>query len=72
MKKVMIVPIVFAILTMLVVIGYAAIFFLAPIPMIIKIGIALLVVVLIGAMGYVVMERNRELAKEEKDDFSKY
>lgn len=72
MKKAMIAPTVFAALTLLVVIGYVALIFLVPIPRVIKIGIALVVVALACAMGYVLIERNREIAKEEKDDFGKY
>lgn len=72
MKKAMIAPVVFAVLTMLFVIGYAAVLLWIPLPLVVKLGIALIVLALIVAMGYVVIERSREIKKEEQDDFSKY
>ena len=72
MKKAMIAPIIFAVLTMVFVVGYAAVFLWIPLPLVVKIGIALIVLALIVAMGYVVVERSREIEKEEQDDFSKY
>ena len=68
----MIAPVVFAVLTMLFVIGYAAVLLWIPLPLVVKLGIALIVLALIVAMGYVVIERSREIKKEEQDDFSKY
>lgn len=72
MKKTMIAPILFAFLTMVVVIGYAAIFLYLPFPMVVKVIIALIVLALVVAMGYVLVQRNKELDEEERDDFGKY
>ena len=72
MKKTMLAPIVFAALSVIVVIGYAAIFLYLPIPMVFKVIIALVVLSLVVAMGYVLVQRNRELDEEERDDLSKY
>ena len=72
MKKTMWAPIIFAALSVIVVIGYAAIFLYLPIPMVFKVIIALVVLALVIAMGYVLVQRNRELEEEERDDLSKY
>jgi heme A synthase len=72
MKKAMIAPIIFAVLTMVCVLGYAAVFLWIPLPLVVKVGIALVVLALIVAMAYVVVERSREIDKEEYDDLSKY
>lgn len=72
MKKAMIAPIIFAVLTMLCIVGYAALFLWIPIPIFFKVVIAVVVLSLIIAMGYVVAERNRELKEEEDYDPSEY
>jgi heme A synthase len=72
MRKTMIAPILFAFLTLAAVIGYAAIFLYLPLPMVLKVLIALVVLALVVAMGYVLVQRSRELEEEERDDFGKY
>lgn len=68
----MIAPIIFAFLTIVVVIGYAAVFLYLPIPMVFKVLIALIVLAVVVAMGYVLIQRGKELQEEERDDFGKY
>ncbi len=68
----MIAPIIFAVLTMLSIAGYAVVFFWIPIPLFFKVIIAIVVVSLIIAMGYVLVERNRELKEEEHYDSGEY
>lgn len=68
----MIAPIIFAFLSIAVVIGYAAVFLYLPIPMVLKVIIALIVLAVIVAMGYVLVQRGKELEEEDQDDFSKY
>jgi 4-hydroxybenzoate polyprenyltransferase len=72
MRKTMIMPIVFGTLTILVAVGYALIITLIPIPLFVKIIIALILTALIIAMIYVLIQRNKELKQEESIDISKY
>ncbi len=72
MKKKMIAPILFAFLTIVFILGYAAIFLYLPIPMVFKVVVALVVLSLVVTLGYLLMQRNKELEEEEKDDLGKY
>ncbi len=72
MKKEMIMPSVFGGLFILVVLGYGAIFLYVPIPLLVKLVIGALVIIIAMAMLYVILQRNRELEEEKKDDLSKY
>ncbi len=72
MRKKMIMPVVFGVLFVMVLIGYGMLFFLVPIPIFIKLVIGLIIILIAASMFYVLMQRNRELGEEEKDDLSKY
>lgn len=72
LRKTMIMPILFGVIIILVALGYGAIFIYLPIPIIFKIVIAIVETSIAGAMVYVLIQRNKELKEEEKDDLSKY
>ncbi len=72
MRKKMIMPVVFGVLFVMVLIGYGMLFFLVPIPIFVKLVIGLIIILIAASMFYVLMQRNRELGEEEKDDLSKY
>ncbi len=72
MRKKMIMPVVFGVLFVMVLVGYGMLFFLVPIPIFVKLVIGLIIILIAASMFYVLMQRNRELGEEEKDDLSKY
>lgn len=72
MHKSMIMPIVFGTLVMLFAAGYAVIFFIIPVPVFVKVIVALILTALAAAMIYVLIQRNRELKQEDSIDISKY
>ncbi len=72
MKQTMIMPTVFGVLFILLIIGYSMIFLLFPIPLVIKIAVGAVVAALAAAMVYVIIQRKRELEKEDHDDLSNY
>ena len=72
MKKAMIMPIVFSIIFVCSVVLYSLIFFILEFPLIIKIVIFLIILGIAVVMGYLLIQRNKELEEEEKDDLSKY
>lgn len=72
MKRAMIMPLVFGVLFILLITGYGFLFFLVPIPLAIKIIIALAVLGIAAAMVYLLVQRNREIKEEERSDLSKY
>ncbi len=72
MRKKMIMPVVFGVLFVMVLIGYGMLFFLVPIPIFVKLVIGLIIILIAASMFYVLIQRNRELREEEKDDLSKY
>ena len=71
MKK-MIAPIIIAIITILILFGYGAIWFFVPIPMLIKIIIGIALLALCGVTVFVLFERIKEIESGEEDDLSKY
>ena len=71
-QKGILVPALFALLFVIIIGAYAALFFVLPIPQMLKVFIALGSGMIVVAMGYVVIERNREMEDEGKDDLSKY
>jgi Kef-type K+ transport system membrane component KefB len=72
MDKRMIVPALFGILFIVAVAAYASLFLLIPFPPVVKLIIGLVVAALAISMGYLIIQRNRELKEEDKDDLSKY
>jgi len=70
--KRIIVPAFFGVLVLAVSAAYASIFLWLPLPFLVKgivcVGIAALAV----AMAYVIVQRNRELKKEDERDFNDY
>lgn len=72
MHKSMVMPIVFGTLAVLFAAGYAAIFFIIPVPVFVKVIVALILTALAAAMIYVLVQRNRELKQEDSIDISKY
>jgi len=72
MHKKMILPVVFASASILALFGYGAVFILVDIPVFLKIIIGAVLLLLGGAMVSVVLERNKEILKEEKDDLGQY
>ncbi len=71
MKK-MIAPIIIAILTILGLLGYGAIWFFVPILLPIKILIGVVFLALCGVSIFVLIERIKEIRSGEEDDLSKY
>ena len=71
MKK-MIVPIIIAIITILILLGYGAIWFFVPIPILFKIIIGIILLALCGVTVFVLFERIKEIESGEEDDLSKY
>ncbi|TVQ28462.1 MAG: hypothetical protein EA383_00445 [Spirochaetaceae bacterium] len=68
----MIAPGFFALLAILILAGYAAVFLLVPIPLWIKVLFGLILGSFMAAIVYVLVQRARELKEEDKDDLSKY
>lgn len=68
----LIAPGLFALLVILALAGYTAIFLLVPIPVWIKLLFGLILASLMAAIVYVFVQRTRELKEEDKDDLSKY
>ncbi|MBR4950188.1 MAG: hypothetical protein IKZ25_05365 [Clostridia bacterium] len=71
MKK-MIAPIIIAILTILGLLAYCGILFLAPMGLGIKILIGIIYFALCGVAIFVLVERIKEIRSGEEDDLSKY
>ena len=67
-----ILPALFALLFVVLIAAYGAVFLILPIPQIFKLIIAVAVGAIAAAMAYVVIRRNREIREEGKDDLSKY
>ena len=67
-----ILPALFALLFVVLIAAYGAVFVILPIPRIFKLIIAVAVGAIAAAMAYVVIQRNREIREEGKDDLSKY
>lgn len=65
-------PALFALLFVVIAAAYGAVFLILPIPQMFKIIIAVAVGAIAVAMVYVVIQRNREIREEGKDDLSKY
>ncbi len=72
MNREMVMPIVFGVIIIALAAGYALLLILVPLPMIIKVLAALMLVITAALMIYVLIERNREINEESKDDLSKY
>ena len=68
----MIAPGFFALLAILILAGYAAVFLLVPIPVWIKLLFGLILASFMTAIIYVFVQRARELKEEDKDDLGKY
>ncbi len=68
----MIAPGFFALLAILILAGYAAVFLLVPIPVWIKLLFGLILASFMAAIIYVFVQRARELREEDKDDLGKY
>ena len=71
-KHNIITPVLITIFLILILIGYACIWLIIPFPWIIKIGIALVFLALIGVAVFVLIERIKEIRSGETDDLSKY
>jgi len=72
LRKEMVFPILFACLTLAIVVGYVWLIVLFPLPLFIKLIAGALVVALTAAMVYVLVQRNTELKKEDEIDIGKY
>jgi uncharacterized membrane protein YfcA len=73
MDKRIILPAFFGLLTVILIGAYASQFLFFPIPaVIIKLLIGGIVAALAAAMFYVIIQRNREIKEEDKDDLGKY
>lgn len=72
MDRRMIAPVAFGLLFVVIVAGYAAVFFLVPIPLVFKVVIGLAVAGVAAAMVYVLRQRWAELKEEDRSDFGKY
>ena len=59
-------------LFILVIIGYGMLFFLVPIPMVIKVVIGVVVILIAYTMIKVILRRRDEIREEQKYDLSKY
>jgi len=68
----MVAPAFFALLVVLFLSAYAALFLLVPIPVWIKLLFGLVLGAFIAVMVYVFVQRARELKTEDKDDLGKY
>ena len=68
----MIAPGLFALLVILFLSGYVAVFLLVPIPLWIKLLFGLILASFMAAIVYVLVQRARELKEEDKDDLGKY
>lgn len=71
-KQNIITPVLITIFLILILIGYACIWLIIPFHWIIKIGIALVFLALIGVAVFVLIERIKEIRSGETDDLSKY
>ena len=71
-KQNIITPVLITIFLILILIGYACIWLIIPFPWIIKIGIALVFLALIGVAVFVLIERIKEIRSGETDDLIKY
>ncbi|MCF7915684.1 MAG: hypothetical protein K9L66_11000 [Spirochaetaceae bacterium] len=72
LQKGIIVPALFGVLFLILCAGYAAVFFIVPIPLLFKLIIAVGLTALAVAMVFVIIQRNKEIQEEKKDDLSKY
>ena len=70
--KKMIAPIVVTVIICAYYVLFAAICFLIPIPLIIKLAFGIIPLALAGVCIYVMVERIREIEGGEEDDLSKY
>lgn len=72
MEKRIIAPAIFALLTLLMGAAYASVFLILPIPLFFKLIVAAGILIVAGAMVYVIIQRKKELKEEDKDDLGKY
>ncbi len=71
-KNSIITPVIITILLIMVLMMYACMWLIIPFPWIIKLGIALIFLALIGVAVFVLIERINEIRSGETDDLSKY
>lgn len=72
MRKAMIAPILFGLLTIIIIAGYISVVLILPVPLIFKILAGVVVVAITSAMIYVLIQRNKEIKEENSIDLSKY
>lgn len=72
LQRGIIVPALFGLLFLIISAAYGAVFFIMPIPLFFKLIIALGLSALSVAMVFVIIQRNKEIQEEKKDDLSKY
>lgn len=71
-KNCIITPIAITIILIIALISYSCIWLMIPLPGIIKIGIVIIFLFLIGVAIFVLIERMKEIRSGETDDLSKY
>ena len=71
-KNSIITPVIITILLIMVLMMYACMWLIIPFPWIIKLGIALIFLALIGVAVFVLIERINEIRSGETDDLSIY
>jgi len=72
LQRGIIVPALFGLLFLIISAAYGAVFFILPIPLLFMLVIGLGLAALAVAMVFVVIQRNKEIQEEKKDDLSKY
>ncbi len=68
----MLMPILFGLLFIATISAYASIFIIVPFPLFIKVIIGLIVAAFAVAMVYLIVQRSKEIKKEDMDDLGKY
>lgn len=68
----LITPALFSLLFVLLIGGYAAVFLLVDIPLVVKVAVGAVALALAATMVYVLNQRRVELKQEDKDDLGKY
>lgn len=72
LQRGIIIPAMCGLLFLIISAAYGAVFFIMPIPLLFKLIIALGLAALAATMVFVVIQRNKEIQEEQKDDLSKY
>lgn len=72
MRKEMVAPLTCGIMVIVVLTLYGAAVIWAPLPWIVKIAASVMLVGVVGAMVYVLVQRHKEVEREADDDLSQY